>query len=218
MNSSIPLIDDYRENLITSFEDWYKFGRDIWSSEHQMRQFINIVTSSLPVHSDMSALDIGAGRGNDSLHLVSLGYQVTAIDICRMEEWDSIEVDYSSKISFIKSDFIQWDNICNKYDLIIDNGCFHHQHPDLLLIYLEKIKRYLKPNGTFAINIFYDPFSSQSYTLTLSDGRLIHILDEKSLNSMFNKVFLKIRKTIKINRNNKNFKYDYLYLMLSHIE
>lgn len=203
----------YQDCLANSFDSWYRESRDVWSPEREMRDFIHFVLDARQLPTDSRVLDIGAGRGADTTFLLEHSYQVSAIDLCRLTDWDVIEERYGESVKFVQGDFIEWAAPDNSFALVVDNGCFHHQHPNVLNMYLEKIFRLLEPGGVFAANVFFDPCVADFRTLVLSDGRLVHVFDAESLRLALMVACFEEIQFNKIPRHSQLFPYDYLYAL-----
>lgn len=203
--------DSYQTCLSKSFDSWYREGRDVWSKEQEMRGFIDYVLEGSVYPRGALALDIGAGRGADSCYLLERHFEVFAIDLFKLPDWDQIEKKYAGRINFIEHDFSKWQSEERKFTLAIDNGCLHHQHPAALADYLKKIYDCLEPEGIFAMNVFCDPSYSSFQTLTLGDGRLVHVYDEESLRQALAEAQFKTTRLQRVERKNSSFNYNYLY-------
>jgi cyclopropane fatty-acyl-phospholipid synthase-like methyltransferase len=216
MNQEILSFDDYPQCLTASFDGSYKNCNDAWSKEEEMRNFIKSVINSHDFASDSRILDIGAGRGADSSYLLELGYTVIALDICRTLEWNELERQYLNKLTFFKKDFMKWDAEGLNFDLIIDNGCFHHQHPKVLFGYLQKISQLMKPNGVLAINVFCNSSPNDDDIITLPDGRLVYIFNQSTLKFFLLGASLNIISARRVFRRSILLPYDYLYITATH--
>lgn len=213
MTCAPPSKATYQRVLVSSFRNWYDNGRDLWSLEPEMREFVDRATTSLGLPPGARALDIGAGRGADSRYLLDKAFQVVAIDLYRMEEWDELERSYPGRLEFVQADFLDWPGEPASFALAVDNGCFHHQHPDVLDAYVSKIHDLLAPGGLLALNVFCDPSRSGTHTLALPDGRLVHILSEASLQATLAQAGLRVARMHRVARDAPHFRYDYLYVV-----
>jgi SAM-dependent methyltransferase len=96
-----------------------------------------------------AVLELGAGTGIDTLHLVEAGYTVTACDFApnaiatikrAIPEVDAIQFNMAETFPFETEQF----------DMIIANKCLHYFTEKRTLELFDKIHNALKPNGTFA--------------------------------------------------------------------
>ena len=71
------------------------------------------------------------------------------------------------------------------FDLVVDNGTFHHQHPDERASYLGKIADQMTANGKFLLTTYFTHKHDADCTEVLEDGRFRFSLNTKSLSDMF---------------------------------
>ncbi|RTL13148.1 MAG: class I SAM-dependent methyltransferase [Neisseriaceae bacterium] len=167
--SSPPSFDNnYVITLKNSFESSYEIFDDVWSQEPAMRQIIDFILPKLEKNSQV--LDVGAGKGYDALKMLQIGHRVDALDLVIPKELKSIARIWPQRMSYIQGDFISID-LDKRYDAVLDNGCFHHQHPDLYLDYLNKLWRHTCKNAVLAINLFTPCCETKSGTLWKQDDR-----------------------------------------------
>lgn len=207
--SSISSSSEYPSILIKSFERWYASGRDAWSTEQAMRTMIAPILRAQPA--GLRVLDIGTGRGADAARLAEAGHIVTAIDLCRLPEWDVIEASIVPRVTFVQQDFLEWDGT-GPFDLVLDNGCFHHQHADNVEIYLDRIRTVLARKGIFTLSVFHDAMREDDFEIVLSDGRLVRIYSGSTLTQLLHLNGFKVTQLDRCERVSKAFPYDYLYL------
>ncbi|MCX4162800.1 MULTISPECIES: bifunctional 2-polyprenyl-6-hydroxyphenol methylase/3-demethylubiquinol 3-O-methyltransferase UbiG [Paraburkholderia] len=156
-------------------------------------------------------LDIGTGRGSDAVRLAEAGHTVTAMDLCRLPEWDAIEMSSTIPITFIQQDFLDWEG-ADPFDVVIDNGCFHHQHIDKVGAYLDRIRDLMIPGGIFMLSVFHDTTSHNDFEIVLSDRRLVRIYTVSTLSKLLAKYGFEVMRLEHCQRASKAFPYDYLYV------
>lgn len=206
---SISPSSEYPSILVQSFERWYASGRDAWSTEQAMRAMIAPILQARTAR--LKVLDIGTGRGADAARLAEVGHIVTAMDLCRLPEWDAIEASIVPPVTFIQQDFLEWDGP-GPFDVVLDNGCFHHQHADNVELYLGRIRGLLAPGGVFALSVFHDAVSHDDFEIVLADGRLVRIYSESTLTQLLGRNGLEVTQLERCQRVSKAFPYDYLYV------
>ena len=129
----------------------------------------NKISSSLVEFLDQvefygTALDMGCGRGINSLSLLEKSWQVTAIDrnldnlldlygqISREDEQDYIR---EGKLKLIKEDITRHDFGSDEFDLVLGLDIIPLMDPSQLRQLMEKIHRALVPNGKFIGSLFF---------------------------------------------------------------
>ncbi|NPE52178.1 MFS transporter [Dickeya dadantii] len=165
----IPEFGEYQQTLYASFDQHYKEGRDGWSGAEASRKTTLKLLGLLKRSS--SVLDIGCGKGIESKVIAEQGHKVLGIDII-----DSFEFppDRTLDLNFRVGNFLGDSLVFEKYDAVLDNGCFHHQHPSLYITYLQKVYDCLNDDGFFAISIFAteDERQDKGEIYVHKDGRL----------------------------------------------
>ncbi|MFE1550349.1 class I SAM-dependent methyltransferase [Streptomyces sp. NPDC058718] len=103
------------------------------------------------------ALDLGCGPGRNALHLASLGFDVTAIDLSPTAiAWaeERAREAGAENVRFVCGDAFSSPALDGPYDLVYDSGCFHHLPPHRRVSYLALLDRVLAPGGHFALTAF----------------------------------------------------------------
>jgi len=137
-------MDQHCQRMAAAWAKTYDAGEDRWSHTAASRWTSAVVIASLnPVS---RVLDVGTGRGIDAVRYAAEGHTVTGIDLVALPEWVGIESRWPS-VRFEQGALL--DHVtCEPYDVIVDAGCFHHQHPADLDRHLAHIRRLLRPGGT----------------------------------------------------------------------
>ncbi|MFI9744375.1 class I SAM-dependent methyltransferase [Streptomyces sp. NPDC052494] len=103
------------------------------------------------------ALDLGCGPGRNALHLASLGFDVTAVDLSPTAiAWaeERAREAGAENVGFVCGDAFRSPALDGPYDLVYDSGCFHHLPPHRRVSYLALLDRVLAPGGHFALTAF----------------------------------------------------------------
>ncbi|RSS50453.1 class I SAM-dependent methyltransferase [Streptomyces sp. WAC01280] len=103
------------------------------------------------------ALDLGCGPGRNALHLASLGFDVTAVDLSPTAiAWaeERAREAGAENVRFVCGDAFRSPALDGPYDLVYDSGCFHHLPPHRRVSYLALLDRVLAPGGHFALTAF----------------------------------------------------------------
>lgn len=106
----------------------------------------------------MSALDIGCSIGTEGMFLAKQGLKVTGIDFIseNIETAKILSKNLGTEINFIHGDFLEMpiNKLKNSFDIIIDQGCFHHIPIKKRDIYAKKVFDLLSENGLFFLRGF----------------------------------------------------------------
>lgn len=172
-------IIQYRHRLPEIFKARYSNNNDEWTDDISMRALPYLVQGKLQLGRNISLLDIGCGKGNDIAVYSSFYDKTTGIDIVSHDAWVKIE----PKNIFFICDYFQEHIFDEKYDLIIDNGCMHHQTLEEMGEYLDKIKAILKKSGNLVISSFY---SKEGGSIMDDERRLHHYFTDKYLSGLLN--------------------------------
>lgn len=70
-------------------------------------------------YSGDAVLDVGSGNGRNSIYLAGLGCKVDSFDVSDMGWTDSLDPDLKEKISFTKSDIMDYPYAVGKYKAVI---------------------------------------------------------------------------------------------------
>jgi len=138
--------------LRDAFAKHYREESDEWTRDPAMRVFPALVQGYLKLPESSRVLDIGCGCGADVEYLSRLFSQVTGVDLFGHEDWIAISARRRNA-AFQAIPFLAF-NADQTFDLALDNGCLHHQHPDEYIDYLGHIARLLVPEGFLALSTF----------------------------------------------------------------
>jgi cyclopropane fatty-acyl-phospholipid synthase-like methyltransferase len=146
---------DYLEILRVAFEKHYGEGSDVWTHDQEMRAFPAIIQGRLKLPGSTRALDIGCGSGRDVAYFSNLYDRVVGVDLYPHHDWGAIGEQHPNA-AFAAVDLLRhrWDE---RYDLVLDNGCFHHQHPDHYRDYLGRVARMIRGDGSYVLSTFKNP-------------------------------------------------------------
>lgn len=132
-------------------------------------------------------LEVGCGLGTESVFLAVRGMNVTAMDLSEdaINTGKNIAEQYGVDINWIIGDLLEDELSEANFDVITDQGCFHHMKGDELVKYEERISKYLKPGGLFILRSFSDAMpkgeqprrvtSDEMITTFIKDFKLEHL-------------------------------------------
>lgn len=158
----------------------------------ELRKYIKLLDGK-------EVLDLGVGKGYNSVLLSNFGFNVTGVDISK-ESLKYIEENFDcANLTLINKDVREFEIEKNKYDLILSSNVLHFIPKEDFLKIIKKIKENLKEGGLIYISVFSkkDPslklnkdfkkntcinyFSKDEILDTFSDFTTILISDEYSL-------------------------------------
>ncbi|UFJ43131.1 class I SAM-dependent methyltransferase [Brevibacillus humidisoli] len=145
--------DSYKQILLDSFTNSYQTGKDLWSLDQGLTDIAQLLLSRLSPDSPQHVLDIGTGNGRHAELFLAQGIRFTGIDLYRHRDWEKYERLYSDSATFVHSPFLDWNNPA-AFTAILDNGCFHHQHPAEYGPYLKKIYQLLTDGGYLTLGLY----------------------------------------------------------------
>ncbi|GGX87568.1 class I SAM-dependent methyltransferase [Streptomyces hiroshimensis] len=154
----------YAAVLHSDFRDHYAGGRDVWTDEEAMRQAPRLLMDALRARPGAGAgtgpgspahvLDIGTGHGRDAGLLLAAGHHVTGIDLVASPEWQTLAGRHPGRARFLATAALDLPGT-EQYDAVLDNGCFHHQHPGTYGPYLRHVHELLRPGGLLTLSVFH---------------------------------------------------------------
>lgn len=187
---------DYQNILKSAFSCHYQESSDKWTEDAELRSIPSLIQGYLKlVNNNLEVLDLGCGAGKDVEYFAKLGNSVLGLDICHHDNWETIK-SFFNRVDFICNDFMQV-KLEPKFNLILDSGCFHHQHPNHYVKYLNKIYSLLSIDGDFVISTFK---SNDNHTNIDNKGRLHKHFDDIELNHILTSCDFEIVNQIDIYR------------------
>jgi SAM-dependent methyltransferase len=189
----------YVDDMRKAFQARYEIGSDGWTNDETTATLTNKVCRMLMSASSDAAplvVDIGCGKGRDVAHCVRHGFRAIGVDLVPQPEWTALVRDSRERASFVAEDFVTWaENEDVLAEAVVDNGCFHHQHPAHRGQYLSAVHRMLKPGGIFAATLFATEFrkddvdsesgmAAEGGLFALSDGRLSKEYSEDEIEAL----------------------------------
>jgi cyclopropane fatty-acyl-phospholipid synthase-like methyltransferase len=120
-----------------------------WHSDEPPRLLVEVVDA---LGGYGRAMDIGCGTGVNSVFMAQHGLQVTALDFVPEALRFGIKRAQRSgvKVDFIAADVTKYET-ADKYDLILDSGCFHGFKDRYRLLYRERLLNWLSDGGQYVL-------------------------------------------------------------------
>jgi len=101
------------------------------------------------------ALDLGCGTGTNTLTMANNGWQVTGIDYVpraiRTARRKARHSGLTNKVEFLVGDMLKIKPSHDKYDLILDIGCFHSMSGSDINRYADYISSHLVSGGSLLL-------------------------------------------------------------------
>lgn len=100
-------------------------------------------------------LDLGTGPGTQAIELARRGYRVIGTDVSHsaIREATSRAARSGVKVDF-RVDDVRSTALTERFDLVIDRGCFHVFEPHLRPAHAETIAAWLEPGGLLFLKCF----------------------------------------------------------------
>lgn len=102
-----------------------------------------------------TALDLGTGPGTQALALAERGFQVTATDlsVTAIQKGQRKAQEKGLNISFVQDDILN-STLDQKFDFVLDRGCFHVLPPERRQEYVHVVSHLLKDGGYLFLKCF----------------------------------------------------------------
>lgn len=173
---------DYRRVVSASFDAWYSQGRDSWTGAETNDHVTRFVLEAAPPPTGprRRVLDIGCGRGLQTAALADgLDADVVGLDLLDVL---NAPAPRRGHVSFHQGDFLEYTD--RGLDLVVDNGCLHHQRRQDWPGWAAHGKELLRPGGVLVVSVFLSPHGEIA-ALPQEDGRLNWWLTEESVTELF---------------------------------
>ncbi|MGW7574682.1 SAM-dependent methyltransferase [Streptomyces sp. NPDC054765] len=175
--------DVYPSVLAEDFATRYTEGRDSWTAEPAMQHAVRNLVLALGDHPGRHILDVGTGHGRDAAELLRAGHRVTGIDLVPSPQWAEVRSAWGDRARFLTTDLLSFpDDVV--YDAVLDNGCMHHQHPDLYGAYIGRLWQAVRSGGLLLVSVF-GAREAQGATYLSNDRRLCREFTEDELSALF---------------------------------
>ena len=181
--------NEYLDLMTRAFVSHYADHSDVWTDDPQMRALAIAIAELGTAQRDARVLDIGCGIGRDVEFFARAGAQAVGIDIVSHASWEAIARDCAGA-RFEAVDFLHFD-ATELFDVVVDNGCFHHQHPEHRRQYLERVVELLAPQGWFVLSTFEN---DQQSSIVDDRGRIHTYYTESKLHAQLDGVGLRVER------------------------
>ena len=102
-----------------------------------------------------TALDLGTGPGTQAMVLAERGFQVTATDlsVTAIQKAQKQAQEKGLNVSFVQDDILN-STLDQKFDFVLDRGCFHVLPPERRQEYVQVVSHLLKEGGYLFLKCF----------------------------------------------------------------
>jgi len=134
------------------------FRKPPWDTGISPPELFDFIKSNPPG----KALDVGCGTGTNAITLAKHGWQVTGIDFIphAIKKACSKARKENLFVRFIVQDVTRLYQLTDKFDLILDIGCYHSLPVFKLGVYSDNLNRLLAPEGVYLLYGFCDKSDS----------------------------------------------------------
>lgn len=131
---------------ILSF-NWRYLGTPPWDTGVSPPELLEFLNTSSPGR----ALDLGCGTGTNLLTLVEFNWKVTGVDFTWLSVWQARAKlrKAGSQAQVIQGNVASELPLREKFDFILDIGCYHNLDGEDRTRYQKNIDEWLAPGGTF---------------------------------------------------------------------
>lgn len=177
---------NYNEEMTKIYQNIYDNQKDVWSNQSAMREVSNIILCEEKSTTN-SLLEIGGGRGLDLLKLINICNKYSLFEPVFSNDLKEIQRIYSTKVQWHQERF-PTDGICGKFDIILDNGCLHHELLDSYTKYFRSLAHLSHHQTNFYLNVYGNKLSENtSFMGKLPDGRNGRVFHLNDSETFFNK-------------------------------
>ncbi len=153
-------------------------GQPPWDIDGPQPEIVSLLENNLIKG---SVLDVGCGTGENALYLASKGHSVTGIDI------SSKAIDIARKkarqkglqVKFLVMDALALNELSDRFDTIIDVGCFHTFSDEDRLQHVKGLKAVLKHDTLYHVICFSDKEPGTWGPRRVSKSELIQVFTQE---------------------------------------
>ena len=144
----------------------------------ELRKYIKLLNGK-------EVLDLGVGKGYNSVLLSNFGFNVTGVDISK-EYLKYIEENFDcSNLTLINKDVREFEIEKNKYDLILFSNVLHFIPKEDFLKIIKKIKENLKEDGLIYISVFSKEDPSSKLNKDFKENTCISYFSKEEILDIF---------------------------------
>lgn len=144
---------DFYENIYAQ----RKPSQHEWVAGTASPELIKLVWEGVLVPG-MHVLEVGCGVGTESVFMAVRGMKVTGLDLSSTAIGMAKELAtfYGVNVNFMQGDVLQLNMPLGSFDVVCDQGVFHHLRDEERPIFAQKVAQVLKPGGLLLLRSFSD--------------------------------------------------------------
>jgi 2-polyprenyl-3-methyl-5-hydroxy-6-metoxy-1,4-benzoquinol methylase len=127
-----------------------------WVAGTASPELVNLVWQQI-LQPEMKVLEVGSGVGTEAVFLAMRGMHVTGVDLSEtaVKLGNKLAEFYGVNVNFVQGDAtnLPFDK---EFDVVCDQGVFHHLTDGERDTYARSIHKVLKPNGLYVLRCFSD--------------------------------------------------------------
>ena len=144
----------------------------------ELRKYIKLLDGK-------EVLDLGVGKGYNSVLFSNFGFNVTGVDISN-ESLKYIEENFDcANLTLINKDVRKFEIEKNKYDLILSSNVLHFMPKEDFLKIIKKIKENLKEDGLIYISVFSKEDPSSKLNKDFKENTCISYFSKEEILDIF---------------------------------
>ncbi|OGD83277.1 hypothetical protein A2165_03760 [Candidatus Curtissbacteria bacterium RBG_13_40_7] len=151
-------MDADQDSISRYFEGLYRAGQKPWTLHDPGSLLESFFDKLKEEFGNAKVLDIGCGNGWISLMVAKRGHQVWGIDSSETAILEAKGLSEKANVSnlthFEVGNALDLPYKDNFFEGLVDRGLFHHILPKNRNLYLENIKRVLKPESLVYLSVF----------------------------------------------------------------
>jgi len=194
------------EEMMETYRKRYAYDLDSWSNYDYLKDCIKRFFTKFVDPEDRSVFEVGVGSGISSEFILKSDFQLTGIDVIEHKNWPTLKVTYGEQFQPFVGDILKVTND-SKYDIILDNGCFHHFQPEVYTATFDSVKSLMKDEGKFFLAVFEEPDSTKDEgQVSYLDGgkRRCKFFTEAEIEALLNKNGFVLEDTDRVSRSFDN--------------
>ena len=134
------------------WDSQYRNGEASWDTGFPAKELIRVLQQGWV--KPCTTIELGCGTGTNSVHLATMGFDVTAVDISIHAIQQAVARADASKVrvNFAWMDVLtDSDRLNSSFDFVLDSGCFHSLGCKIAAQYLTCLQRITNPQSKFLL-------------------------------------------------------------------